>query len=270
MARLIPITDPDDDRIAAYRDIREKDLVGHGGRFVAEGEVVLRVLLTRSRFRPESVLVLDSRVEAVADALAGLGDDIPAYTASRDVMDGIVGFPIHRGILAIGRRGGSSADTVLAALADPPRLRLVAMIGVSNHDNVGGIFRNAAAFDADAVLFDRSTCDPLYRKAIRVSVGASLMVPFVRIDDPQGLLDRIERLGIEPWAFSPDGMTEIGDCVFGPRAALVFGAEGPGLPQDVLTRCRTVRIDMAPGFDSLNVAVSSGIALHHLARSGGG
>lgn len=267
MSRLVPITDPDDPRIAAYRDIREKDLVGHGDRFIAEGEVVLRILLTRSRFAPESVLLLDSRINAVADVLEGLADDIPIYTAPRNVVDDIVGFPIHRGILSIGRRPPLKYD-VLASLADRPRVRVVAMIGVSNHDNVGGIFRNAAAFGADAVVFDRSTCDPLYRKAVRVSVGASLVVPFVRIDDPLDLIRQLETIAIAAFAFSPAGETEIGDQVFPERSALVFGAEGPGLPTTVLDRCRTIRIDMAPGFDSLNVAVSSGIALHHLARAG--
>lgn len=267
MSRLIPITDPDDPRIAAYRNIREKDLVGHGDRFIAEGEVVLRVLLARSRFRPESVLLLDSRINAVANILDGMADDFPAYTVTREVMDSIVGFPIHRGVLAIGRRARSEDDD-LSVLADRPRVRVVAMIGVSNHDNVGGIFRNAAAFGADAVVFDRATCDPLYRKAIRVSVGASLMVPFVRIDDPLDLIGHLKANAIVPFAFSPAGKAEIGDQVFPERSALVFGAEGPGLPANVLERCRTVRIDMAPDFDSLNVAVSSGIALHYLMRAG--
>ena len=101
----IPITDPDDPRIEAYRFVRERDVAGRGDRFVVEGEVVLRLFLARSRFAVESVLIADNRVEGLDEVLAPLPQSVPVYSASRSVMDAIVGFPIHRGILAIGRRG---------------------------------------------------------------------------------------------------------------------------------------------------------------------
>ena len=142
----------------------------------------------------------------------------------------------------------------------------VIALGIANHDNIGGIVRNAAAFGADAVLLDAGSCDPLYRKAIRVSVGAALIVPFARLaagDDPVALA---ARHGFVPVALSPAGATELAALTRPPRVAVLLGAEGPGLPADVLARAETVAIPMAPGFDSLNVATTGGIVLHHLAR----
>ncbi len=264
MDPFIAITDPDDPRIAAYRAVRERDLVGREGRFVAEGEVVLRLMLDRSRFALESVLLADSRAEALAGALADLPGGVPVYRAGQAVMDAIVGFPIHRGVLAIGRRGAEpDAEALLAGLAE--RALVVVLCGLANHDNVGGIFRNAAAFGADAVLLDPATCDPLYRKAIRVSVGASLVVPFARVPSGSALLDLLARHGVTPFALSPAGRETLTGFERPARAALLLGTEGPGLPADLMARTRTVRIAMAGGFDSLNVATTSGIALHALA-----
>jgi tRNA G18 (ribose-2'-O)-methylase SpoU len=134
---------------------------------------------------------------------------------------------------------------------------------------MGGIFRNAAAFGADAVLLDDTCCDPLYRKAIRVSVGAALTVPFARTGDGASLVRALAAAGFETVALSPRGETALGDLALGARAAALFGAEGPGLPAAVLDPTRPVRIAMAGGFDSLNVATTSGIVLHHLATSRG-
>lgn len=267
MPRLVPIADPADPRIASYIAVRERDLVGRDGGFIAEGEVVLRVLLTRSRFRPESLLVLDRRIDGLAPLLADLPDDVPVYAVPQEVLDRVVGFHIHRGILALGRRG---ADLDAAALLDgcPARALVVALIGVANHDNVGGIFRNAAAFGADAVLIDGATCDPLYRKAIRVSVGGSLVVPFARVRNPDDLLRALAAARFDVIALSPRGAEPLAALRRPDRAALLLGAEGPGLPADILARTRTARIPMAGGFDSLNVATASGIALHHLAFGG--
>lgn len=260
----IPVTDPDDPCIAAYRAVRERDVVGRGERFVAEGEVVLRLLAgPQCRHEAESVLVAESRVDGVADALARLPKDTPVYAASQAVMDAIVGFHIHRGVLAIGRRAPApDAAALLAAL--PAQALVVALVGVSNHDNVGGIFRNAAAFGADAVLLDASSCDPLYRKAIRVSVGASLVLPFARGGSGAALIDALDAAGFEALALSPAGATELRSVARAPRTALLLGAEGPGLPDELMARTRTVRITMADGFDSLNVATTSGVALYAL------
>ena len=259
-----PVDDPDDPRIAHYRAVRERDLVGRGGRFIAEGEVVLRVLARRSRFALESCLIAQNRVAAIEDLLAALPAEVPAYVAAQRVIDAVTGFHIHRGILALGNSGEPrDAAVLLAAL--PCRALVLALVGLANHDNVGGVFRNAAAFGADAVLLDGATCDPLYRKAIRVSVGASLVVPFARARDGAAVLDLLEAAGFAPLALTPSGAEPLSALARPDRAALLLGAEGAGLPPEILRRARSVRIAMAPGFDSLNVATASGIALHHLA-----
>ncbi|MET0315083.1 MAG: RNA methyltransferase [Hansschlegelia sp.] len=261
---LIPITDPDDPRIADYRAVRERDVVGRGERFVAEGEVVLRLLLgARSRHVAESLLVGEGRLAAIEPLLAELPEATPVYVASQGVMNAIVGFHIHRGLLAIGRRAAMpGAAGLLASL--PERALAIALSGVSNHDNVGGIFRNAAAFGADAVLLDGASCDPLYRKAIRVSVGASLITPFSRGDAAETMLDALEAEGFEVLALSPSGDRLLSEVERAPRTALLLGAEGPGLPASLMARAKTVRIPMAAGFDSLNVAATSAVALYAL------
>ncbi len=263
----IAISDPDDSRIEAYRAVRERDLVGRQHRFVAEGEVVLRVLLNQSRFEIESVLLAESRLDGLGDMLPLLPPETPIYTASRQVMDAIVGFPIHRGVLAIARRAPlEPVENLLSRL--PEQALVVGLIGLANHDNVGGIFRNAAAFGARAVLLDQETCDPLYRKAIRVSVGGALVVPFTRVPSAEAMVQALEAASFEVIALSPSGQDVLSDIRPARRTALLLGAEGPGLPQEVLARTRTVSIPMSGGFDSLNVATTSGIALHHLAFTG--
>jgi tRNA G18 (ribose-2'-O)-methylase SpoU len=144
---------------------------------------------------------------------------------------------------------------------------VVGLVGLTNHDNVGGLFRNAAAFGADAVLLDAGTCDPLYRKAIRVSAGAALIVPFRQLPDADALLAFAARHALEPLALSPAGAETLAALVPPARTLLLLGSEGPGLPPDLMARLRTVRIAMAPDFDSLNVATAGAIALHHLSRA---
>lgn len=269
-ASLVALDRVDDPALEPYARMRERDLArrgedGRGGLFVAEGEVVVRLLAARGRFAIRSVLLEQRRVEAVRDVLDALAEAVPAYVVPQGVMDAVVGFPIHRGVLALGERG-EELDT-RAVLAPPTRL-VVGIVGVTNHDNVGGIFRNAAAFGAGAVLYDASTCDPLYRKAVRVSVGAALMVPFARVASAAAMLEVLGEAGFEVLALTPRGellideVAQIGDK----RVALLVGAEGEGLPDDVLARARGVRIAMAPGFDSLNVAVASAVALHDVTR----
>jgi tRNA G18 (ribose-2'-O)-methylase SpoU len=261
MSRITAIADPDDPRIAAYVGVRERDLVGHGRRFIAEGEIVLRVLLERSRFPVESIFILDTRLPRLAPLLANAPETVPIYAAGRTVMDRVVGFPIHRGVLAVGQCGAElSARELLAAVGSCALV--VGLVGIANHDNVGGVFRNAAAFGVDAVLLDETSCDPLYRKAIRVSTGASLSVPFARGGSAESLLQELERAGCETIALSPQGVEILRDIAFGSRTALLFGAEGHGLPTDILSRLRSARVAMAPRFDSLNVATASGIALY--------
>lgn len=259
---IIRIDDPADPRVAPYLSIRERDLAGRQGRFVAEGKVVLNVLFSAARFEAESALVLENRLPGLADTLRLAPASMPVYVASQSVMDAIAGFHIHRGILAIGRK--RVADTPEALVASLPEHALVVvLVGLSNHDNVGAIFRNAAAFGADAVLLDETCCDPLYRKAIRVSVGAALKVPFAVAADASSLVALLDNAGFSQVALSPSGAIEIRSTSRPDRQALYLGTEGDGLPDALLSRLKTVRIGMAEGFDSLNVAAASAIALHH-------
>jgi tRNA G18 (ribose-2'-O)-methylase SpoU len=257
---LIRIDEPDDPRLADYRCVRERDLVGRRGEFIAEGVVVLEKLLRTGRHPVRSVLVAEKRAGALAPLLAALPQAVPAYSASQAVMDQLVGFPIHRGVLAVGVRAEPDPEGLLDVL--PPEALLVALVGIANHDNMGGLFRNAAAFGADAVLLDDGCCDPLYRKAIRVSVGAALTVPFARAGDAATLAERLTARGFSVLALSPRGETELRDLVPAARTAVLFGAEGAGLPPEVIASAQGVRVPMAAGFDSLNVATSSGIVLH--------
>jgi len=262
MPRIITVDDPLDPRLAAYRNVRERDLVGRQGRFIAEGEVVLRGLIARAAHRTESVLVAAKRLAGLADALAGLPEGVPVYVAGQAAMDAVVGFPIHRGVLAVGVRAPPrSADEILAGLGDGALV--LVLMGLSNHDNVGGAFRNAAAFGAGAVILDAGCCDPLYRKAIRVSVGASLTTPFAVLAAGEDPVDGLTRAGFTPIALSPAAAAPLSQATRPARTALLLGTEGPGLPADVLARCETVSIPMAEGFDSLNVAAAGAVALHH-------
>jgi tRNA G18 (ribose-2'-O)-methylase SpoU len=259
-ALLVPVASAHDPALAAYRQVRERDLVRADRQFIAEGEVVVRVLASRGRFRIRSLLLEERRVGAMGDVLTALSEDVPALVAPQAIMDEIVGFHIHRGVLALGERG---VDLDPAALLEGDGV-LVGLVGLANHDNVGGIFRNAAAFGARGVLYDRTTCDPLYRKAIRVSAGAAMFVPFVPFETGGAMLDALAARGWEAIALTPSGEETIERLPPHPRRALLLGAEGAGLPASVLARARRVRIAIAPGFDSLNVAVASGVALHEL------
>lgn len=262
MPDVIAIDDPDDPRLADYRQVRERDLVGRDGGFIAEGVVVLEKLIRGQRHPLRSVLIAQKRVEALAPLLAGLGEGVVVYAADQAAMDAVVGFHIHRGVLAAGRRVEPDLAGLIAGL--PARALVVGLMGIANHDNMGGLFRNAAAFGADAVVLDDGCCDPLYRKAIRVSVGAALTTPFARAGSAQAMVEALAAAGFDLVALSPQGRADLADIAPAERTAVLFGAEGPGLPDGVLARCRTARIPMAGGFDSLNVATSSGIVLHHL------
>jgi tRNA G18 (ribose-2'-O)-methylase SpoU len=263
---IVSIDDPADPRVAPYVTVRERDLVGRGDGFIAEGEVVLRVLLgPGARSRPASLLIAEARMARLAPLLENLAADVPVYVARQAVMDALVGFHIHRGILAHGiRPPDPGAATLLGGL--PARALVLALFGVSNHDNMGGLFRNAAAFGAGAVLLDGACCDPLYRKAIRVSVGAALRVPFARLAPGEDGLATLAAAGFAPLALTPAGAEPLVALARPARAALLLGAEGPGLPEAILAQARRVAIPMAAGWDSLNVAAASAVALHELTR----
>ncbi len=251
--------------MAAYRDIRERDLVGRHGRFVAEGEVVLRVLVGQSRFAIDSCLIAENRLASVKPLLDRLAENVPVLVAPAAVFDAVAGFPVHRGILAIGRRGAEPELAILAATM-PPKALVVVAVGIANHDNMGGIFRNAAAFGANAVVLDHASCDPLYRKAIRVSVGGVLVVPFSRGLPAARIVTVLQGAGFDVLALSPRGANPLASHRRQPRTAVLLGAEGPGLPDEVMAGIKTISIPMAGDFDSLNVATTSGIVLHHLTQ----
>lgn len=261
------IESADDPRIAEFRDIRERDLTGRQGRFIAEGTVVLRMLAEAHAadrgFVAEKILLLRNRVDGVQDILARFPADVPVYVTEADVLDGIVGFNMHRGVLALGRRLERDESALLDTL--PENAMVLVGAGISNHDNAGSIFRNAAAFNADAIFFDETCCDPLYRKALRVSVGSVLSVPYHRGGDVLALLTSLAERGFAIWTLSPRGETDIRQIPPSERMALVVGTEGEGLPDAVLKRFRSARIPQSEGLDSLNVATTTGIALFSMA-----
>lgn len=276
--RTIRITDPADPRIAEFTSMRDRDLAGRGDRFIGEGRVVLQALVDvlddagrgrgDARFVIEKVLFLENRMEGLGDLIDRLDPDCPVYVANREVLDAAVGFAMHRGILALGRhRPPPSLGEFLAGL--PEQALIVVACGIANHDNVGGIFRNAGVFGADAIVLDQSCCDPLYRKAIRVSVGAALRVPFCRGGSTAELVGDLASHGFDVVGLSPRGAEELSRFQPGRRQALLLGTEGEGLPEELLNVLSTLRIEQAPGLDSLNVATTSGIALWQIARTMG-
>jgi tRNA G18 (ribose-2'-O)-methylase SpoU len=191
MAELIPIADADDPRVAAYRDIRERDLVGRQGQFIAEGEVVLRVLAEHRGDLVQSLLIDGRRLEKLSSILAALPEATPVYVTEQGALDAIAGFHLHRGLLALGQKPADpGAAALLASAGNGP---VLAMMGIANHDNMGGLFRNAAAFGVKAALLAPDCCDPFYRKALRVSVGGVLRVPFATLAPEEDLVAALER-----------------------------------------------------------------------------
>lgn len=261
---FIPITEAADPQVEAYVSIRERDLTnGHGGRFIVEGKVTLDTLLKRGRFEVESLFLCETRLAPLQDILNQVPSGVPIYVAAQDVMDAVAGFPMHRGVLACGKKGAPlSAQDVLPK--DGPSTALL-LSELSNHDNVGASFRNAAAFGASGVLLDDASCDPLYRKAIRVSSGSALWLPFRQRGSGGELIEAAESTGHEVWALTPRSDAEPLPSLKVPdRVALLMGAEGPGLPAAMIARARPVRIPMTEGFDSVNVATAAAIALAHM------
>ncbi|ESQ83123.1 RNA methyltransferase [Asticcacaulis sp. AC466] len=253
---MIEIDSPTDPRLNLYRDVKDRDLTGREGLFMAEGKVVLERLFASRLARTVSVLTTPERVGGLARL-----PDAPVYVVPQAVMDEVAGFAIHRGYLAL---GAYTPPLSLEAAVAGKRVRVLVLSGIANTDNMGGLMRNAAAFGVDAVVLDSACCDPLYRKAIRVSVGGVLEVPHYRVDDLMGTLAALD---LTPYALSPAGAVTLEAVTPAARSALLFGAEGPGLSAEVMARCTTVRVDMAGGFDSLNVATTSGIVLYRMCRA---
>ncbi len=265
--RREPVTDFEDPRLDDYRNLKDATLADVRGRFIVEGRGTLRVLLSRSHYRPDSILLNERSFAALEADLEEFEPECPVYVAGQSLLDRIVGFPIHRGCLAACARDDPDDPLDLArrVMQHEVAARIVVLEGLTNLDNVGLIFRNAMALGARAVLLCPRTCDPLYRKAIRTSMGGSLCVPFARAENLPELLLGLRELGFEVLAFDPGEpgveIQSLNASRLGP-AALLFGTEGPGLSPPALAAAdRRVRIAMEEGVDSLNVAVSAGIAL---------
>lgn len=268
MALIVPVDDPQDERLADYVGLSRRDprrasaRSGAGeGFLVAEGHLVISQLL-RSTYRLRSLLVTARGLQALAPELTGVA--APVYLAPDALVHGVCGFPFHRGALATADCGIPPDPEVLVAGCD----RLMVLEGVNDHENIGAIFRNAAAFGVGAVLLDPTAADPLYRRSIRVSMGHALRLPFARLQGWPKALQILRDRGFEVLALTPSPeaarLTSVGGR---PRQALLVGAEGSGLSAGALAAAdRRVRVALTQGVDSLNVATAAAIALHHLAR----
>ncbi|MFI6362574.1 TrmH family RNA methyltransferase [Nocardia sp. NPDC050630] len=266
MADVIDIDDPADPRVDDFRDLksadRRPDLPGRKGLVIAEGVVVVQRMLD-SRFRPSALLGVEKRRVELAEDLARI--DVPYYRASAEVMAEVVGFHLNRGVLAVARRPAElNVDDVIE------RASTVAVLeGVNDHENLGSMFRNAAGFGVDAILFGHRCADPLYRRAVRVSMGHVLRVPFAQLPTwPEGL-DDLRNKGFQIIALTPNpAAVNLATAMTGKRVALLLGAEGPGLTEEAMraTDIRA-RIPMAPGTDSLNVATAAAMAFYERVRT---
>jgi tRNA G18 (ribose-2'-O)-methylase SpoU len=256
------ITLPDDPRLADYRRLKERHLNAEGGRFVAESERVVRRLLA-SGLPVHSLLVTPPRLAALADALAGRDETrCPIYVAGQSVMDGVAGFHVHRGCLAIGERPAHPEVPAGAEL-------IVAVEDLVDVDNLGAIVRNAAAFGAAALLLSPRCADPFYRKAIRVSLGSVFGLPIIRAARwPEELIAlRGQRGFTAVAAVLGAGAIPLARLAPPRRTVLLLGAEGPGLSDAAMAAAdHRVTIPMSPGADSLNVATAAAIFLYHLTR----
>lgn len=258
-------TDP---RIAPYVSIREKDLTGRGdGRFIVEGRVTLGILLERSRFDVESLFLFETRVEPLSQILQQVPADVPIYVAPQAVMDEVAGFNVHRGVLACAKKRQSRTFRDISGPQGALKADKTVLVlnQTSNHDNVGAAFRNAAAFGVDRVLLDGRSCDPLYRKSIQVSAGASLWLPFVHDGSGAEHIAGLKEMGFTVWAMTPRvDATPLYEMDVHERLAILLGAEGPGLPDELIDAAVPVRIPMSAGFDSVNVATAGAIALSYV------
>jgi tRNA G18 (ribose-2'-O)-methylase SpoU len=262
----IRIEDARDPRLSGYAGVSEPRLLRDRGVFIAEGRFVVRRLLDIGRIRVRSLLLNDAALTGLGDVLERVGTDVEVYVAAPDVITAAAGFTIHRGCLALAERPGDPPmDAVVAAS------RLVTVLErVVDADNVGSVFRSAEAFGIDAVLLSPGCCDPLYRKAVRTSSGAAMMVPFCAASPWPEALDRLQAAGFAIAAMTPDaGGLDIASFMNTPaargRLAVLFGTEGHGLTAEALARADvTIRIPMSAGLDSLNIAVAAGITFHRL------
>lgn len=258
---------PDDARVADYVGLtdgaRRMRHESGAGFFIAEGEKVI-ARTAAAGYPPRSLLVSPQRLTDLSPAVAAL--DCPVYVASYDVLQAVTGFHVHRGALAsFGRLPLRSAAEVLAGAS-----RVVVMEQVTNHTNLGAVFRSAAALGMDAVLLSPNSCDPLYRRTVRVSMGQVFSVPYAFLEQwPAGIED-VRAAGFRVLALTPDAAaTDLAEIRVADdeKVALLFGAEGPGLTEEVMAASdERVRIPMAAGVDSLNVGAAAAVACWVLGR----
>ncbi len=265
----IRIATVDDPHLDDFRVVSDPALMRDRGLFVAEGRLAVERLLA-SRFRTRALLVIDNALEGLEPALTARGDrrEVDVYVADSAQLRLLTGFRFHRGCLALGERPSSGSEDAELTPPEPGR-PLVVLDGVSDPDNVGSIFRNAAAFGAAGVVLSPTCADPLYRKAIRTSMGTTLQLPFRVAAEWPGILERIRAAGACVVALTPrEPATEIETfvrrgCEAG--VALLLGNEGDGVSRAALDLCdERVRIDIEPAVDSLNVANASAIALQRV------
>jgi tRNA G18 (ribose-2'-O)-methylase SpoU len=264
------VTDAADPRVEDFRDLtnadRRPDRPGGRGLVIAEGVLVVERLLG-SRYPVRSLLGVGRRLDELGLSIGPV--DVPAYEVSAEVMAEVVGFHLNRGVLAVADR---PAPLPVGELA---RGRALAVLeGVNDHENLGSLFRNAAALGLDGMLLGPRCSDPLYRRSVRVSMGHVLRVPFTELVDdaatgPQwpAALDALRDDGRRLVALTPrPEAVPLGEAkLAGARVALLLGAEGPGLSDAALEAAdEWVRIPMAAGVDSLNVATAAAIAFNAL------
>lgn len=271
MARVVDvvdIADPSDARLDDFRDLnsvdRRPDLPTGKGLVIAEGVLVVQRMLA-SRFTPRALLGTDRRLTELGDDLAGC--DTPYYRVSAEVMAEVVGFHLNRGVLAAAARvpEPTVADLVTGA-------RSIAVLeGVNDHENLGSIFRNGAGLGVDAVVFGAGCADPLYRRAVRVSMGHALLLPYARSVNWPADLTMLRENGFRLLAMTPDRRAEpLSTAMAAVRdepVAVLVGAEGPGLSEQSMRASDIrVRIPMSRGTDSLNVATAAALAFYERVR----
>ncbi len=259
-----PIHSLDDPRVAAYRNLKDRDFAREGVRFIAEGEYVVRRLL-ESGWGVESVLAAEAKLGAVAPLVPA---GVPLYAASRETVSGIVGFEFHRGVLAIGHRRPAPSVADLARTWGS-RVTLLVLPEITNTENLGALFRIAAGFGVDGVILGERCCDPLYRLCIRVSMGTVFRLPIARSDDVTRDLRALrDAHGVElAAAVLDDDAVPLPQCPRGERLGLLLGSEAHGLAAQHVALCsRRVTIPMRLGTDSLNVAVAAAVMLYEFTR----
>lgn len=257
---MILVTSLDDPRVNGYRHVAAPDRLHELGVFIAEGRLVVRRLIELRRWSIESILLTQLAADTLSDVLPLT--TAPIYLVDQQVMNGIAGFNIHRGCLALVKRPAAST---LDRIAAGPLARVLVLEGVNNPDNVGGLFRTAAAFGIELVVLGPSCGDPLYRKAVRTSMGSTLAVPFVKASQWPGAIADLRADGFTVVALTPSiTAAPLEDVRPAAKLALLVGAEGDGLTQAAMDAATmTARIPMTMAVDSLNVTTAASIAMYH-------